>query len=59
MISGPYRVGALLRRSFRRILMTMGLEFTEDRGFLDSLFMVTADAQAHARLHRIVERING
>jgi hypothetical protein len=41
-VSAPFTVGALLRRSFRRELIASGLTFTEDKGLLDSLFVVKA-----------------
>ena len=41
---GPQRVnlqaGALIRRAVRRQLMATGLDWTEDRGLLDSWFVI-------------------
>ena len=33
-------IGALYRSDYRRLLMIHGLDYEEDRGWLDSLFIV-------------------
>ena len=38
---GPYEVGLLYRRAFRRACMSLQLEYKEEKGFFDSFFMVT------------------
>lgn len=45
----PLTVGALLRRDVRRALDRAGIEYTEDKGWFDSQFIVTVnDAQRRA-----------
>lgn len=39
-------VGALLRRAFRRACDRMAIHYTEDKGWLDSQFIVTGDSRA-------------
>jgi hypothetical protein len=42
VVRAVFDVGVLLRRDFRRKLMAAGLRFTEDKGWIDSRFVVTA-----------------
>ena len=35
-----FTVGLALRRQFRRILRSRGLDFTEEKGWLDSQFII-------------------
>jgi hypothetical protein len=52
-VDGPSRVpleaGALVRREVRLHLLTRGIPFTEDRGWLSSVFII--DVPAGQRLH--------
>jgi hypothetical protein len=41
-----WTVGALFRRQIRRELQRNGIAFTEDKGFLDSQFVVRTDSKA-------------
>lgn len=50
-----YTVGALGRRAFRRALQRANLSYSEDSGFLDSQFIVTAPIENH---RMIIEWIN-
>lgn len=49
-----YRVGLVIRRDFRRLLMAEGIEFKEDRGLLDSAFIFTCSPY---KAQRIWERV--
>lgn len=51
-------VGALLRRGVRRQLMTAGYSFREDKGLLDSLFLVECTAEQYQVLPRWVGEFN-
>ena len=53
-----YRVGALLRRSFKVWLDTYDVQFSEYRGLLDSVFVVKATARQHKIIHDEIARIN-
>ena len=39
-----YEIGALHRGDFRRACMRLDLEYKEDRGFMDSFFIVEGSA---------------
>jgi hypothetical protein len=46
-----YTIGRLYARSFRRSLRDWGLEFSEDRGWLDSHFVVIGNRETLAVFH--------
>ena len=48
-------VGALIRRPVRRAIHELGLNYAEDRGLLDSQFVVTGPRPAVARLSAYVD----
>jgi hypothetical protein len=48
-------VGALLRRGFRRMLDQEGVSYSEDRGFLDSQFIVKGEPEAMARVEKRIK----
>ena len=50
-------VGAFHRRQFRRSLMIHRLKFTEDKGFLDSLFVVHGTYRQLASMHEVGRRL--
>lgn len=56
------RAGALIRRSLRTqlaVLMAEGrLTFTEDKGLLDSRFVVTASPEVWVRIKEAIARFN-
>jgi len=56
--TATFLVGALCRRQFRRRLMQEGLPFREDKGWLDSLFVVEGDVILLRNLQQWVQRIN-
>jgi hypothetical protein len=47
MARASYTIGRMWARPFRRSLMEWGFDYTEDKGWLDSQFIVTGD---HAKL---------
>jgi hypothetical protein len=53
-----FNVGLLLRRQFRRLLMSEGLDFSEDKGFLNSLFVVRAEPKIIQALRETVDDFN-
>jgi hypothetical protein len=55
--SAEFVVGLSLRRAFRRRLRSDGLEFTEDRGWLDSQFIVHGTHEQLTRLLRLVQLV--
>jgi hypothetical protein len=59
-INGPWRVpleaGALVRREVRIHLFTRGITFTEDRGWLSSVFFI--DVPAGQCLHLELPDVN-
>lgn len=47
----PVTVGAAIRRPFRRMLDRKGISYTEDKGFLDSQFILRpVSSEQHADL---------
>lgn len=38
-----FEVGLLYRSDFRRLLMTLDVDYKEDKGWLDSFFVVKTD----------------
>lgn len=50
-------VGALNRRAFRRMAMSKGLSFSEDRGWLDSFFVVRGNGFRLNELQQWVQRV--
>lgn len=44
------RVGALLRREVRRYLMSSDLEYREDKGLLDSVFVVRGSRSEYDKM---------
>lgn len=55
MIQQTYIIGALNRRGFRRSLESAGLAYAEDRGFLDSQFVVTASVNHHRMIQKYIK----
>lgn len=51
-----YVVGLLLRRQFRRLLLSEGCQFTEDKGFINSMFVVDAPDAFHRQMQELVMR---
>lgn len=59
MIRETYRVGALIRRPFRAYMIEKGLKFHEEKGLLDSHFVVTfQDDNQRYWLDRYLEHID-
>ena len=58
MRAGIYTVGLFLRGHFRRACMVLRLKYEEDKGFLDSGFMVEGNKEDIDRLNEWLERIN-
>jgi hypothetical protein len=56
-VKGRGRVGALLRRDFRRLLMRLDISYTEDRGWLDSYFVFQGSADKMRQLQLIWARM--
>lgn len=53
----PYTVGAALRRHFRAGLDTLGMQWTEHKGLLESTFVVTGTRAQFAKLDAWVREI--
>jgi hypothetical protein len=53
-----YRIGALNRTSFRRSLQAAGISYTEDKGFLDSQFVVDANTAQHQVIVNYINKNN-
>jgi len=56
---GVYTMGALIRGSFRRACMQLDLKYEEDKGFLDSGFVVEGDFERVKLLDEWLRKING
>ncbi len=56
--NGEFLVGLPSRRTFRRRLRSLGVEFTEDAGWFDSQFIVSAPYETLVGLHQLVARAN-
>jgi hypothetical protein len=54
--TAEFTVGLVLRRGFRRLLRSRGLQFTEDKGWLDSQFIVSGPGNEIGRLYDFVQR---
>lgn len=52
-----FEVGLVLRREFRRQLLARGLRFTEDKGWLDSQFIVHGTPLQLAPLYYAAEQL--
>lgn len=52
------RAGALIRRTLRRSLDRAGIEYTEDKGFLDSQFVLQVTDAQEAALEKWVREVN-
>lgn len=52
-----FEIGLLNRQEFRRVLLKRGLTFNEDKGLLDSLFVVTGPAPVIEGLLRMARQI--
>jgi hypothetical protein len=50
-------VGALHRRQIRRHMLAAGWSFREEKGWLDSLFVVSGDASRIQRAYRWVKSL--
>jgi len=48
-------VGCLVRRQIRRFLMKQNIQFSEDKGLLDSLFLITVNDEQLAMIMSIVK----
>lgn len=55
MIQRTYIIGALNRRGFRRSLESAGLAYAEDKGLLDSQFVVTAPINYHLMIQKYIK----
>ena len=53
-----YTIGAIGRRAFRRALQRANLTYTEDSGFLDSQFIVTAPIENHRMIMKWIDEVN-
>lgn len=53
-IERDYTLGFLLRGKFRRFLMKSGLIYKEDKGLLNSLFVVSGSEPEMDRFHRAI-----
>jgi hypothetical protein len=51
-------VGMLYRRRIRRFLMGQGIDFREDSGLLDSLFVITATDEQILRVRSLAESMS-
>lgn len=50
-----YTIGALMRQPFRRLLdRFVGVSYQEDKGFLDSQFVVTGDVSDLLKIKSVV-----
>jgi len=49
-----YVIGALLRRSFRRACMKLDIEYKEDKGWMDSYFIVKGEVNKVKQLNNWV-----
>lgn len=52
-----YEIGLLIRGKFRRWCMQLSLTYKEDKGWLDSGFLVEGDENKIAQLNQILEEI--
>ena len=52
-------VGALLRRDFRAFLDTLGVQWVECKGLLESVFIVTAPTAQWAQLNAVIAAVEG
>lgn len=51
-----YTVGLFRRREFRKLLSIKGLDYREEKGFIDRPFYVTAEADEHVQLAKDLYR---
>lgn len=58
MIQRTYIIGALDRRVFRRSLESAGIAYLEDKGFLDSQYVVTATERQHQLIQKWIRDQN-
>lgn len=58
MTRKAYTIGALNRTDFRRVLQGAGISFLEDKGLLDSQFVVEASPDQHRVLIRAINEHN-
>lgn len=49
-MSKTISAGIGIRRQVRRYLMAQGIDFTEDKGWVDSLFRLDCDDVTYARI---------
>lgn len=56
--SVEYTMGLLVRRDFRRFLNTFDVSYSEDKGFLDSQFIVTGSENDIEEISSAVDRAN-
>jgi hypothetical protein len=56
MITRCYIIGALNRRNYRREFQRANIQFVEERGILDSQFMVTAPLVQHVKIQRVMKK---
>jgi hypothetical protein len=55
-VKQTYIIGALNRAAFRRSLLASDIKFEEDRGFLDSQFIVTATPHQYSLISVYIRR---
>lgn len=53
-----YRLGGLVRRTWRRILWLRDLKYDENKGWFDSVFEVEGAQRNHDELQDLVDRYN-
>ena len=52
------KAGMAVRRKLRRLLLRGNIPFTEDKGFLDSLFIVEVNDYQWKQLVKIIDYFN-
>lgn len=57
-MTASYYVGLFVRRPFRRFLMEDGATFKEEKGLLNSLFIVTAPSRTHKVISEVIQRMS-
>jgi hypothetical protein len=57
-VRSTFTVGLLLRGEFRRYLLRRDIEFTEDKGWLDSFFVVHSTREEYQILREMVRIMN-
>lgn len=52
----PIQAGVCIRRFVRRYLLINNIQFTEEKGFIDSLFMVSCDHETYIKIVEILNK---